>query len=75
MKQQLALAAVVALLGSTSAGFVAAAEEAAIVRGGRLYDNWSNETKEKPPNEAHPALGAKRGDASAADSWRCRTAG
>ena len=71
MKLQLALMAVAALLGSASAGFVAAAEEASIVRGGRLYDNWSNETKEKAPNEAHPALGARRGSVTAADSWRC----
>ena len=70
--KHLALAAVVALFGSTSAGLAAAAEEDSIVRGGRLYDNWSSETKERPPNEPHPALGAKRGGVSAADSWRCR---
>lgn len=68
---KLAMAALAALLGSAAAGLVAA-EEASTVRGGRLYDNWSRETKERPPNEAHPIFGAKRGSVSAADTWRCK---
>lgn len=63
---------VATLLASLNGDFVLAADEASIVRGGRLYDNWSGEIKEKAPNEPHPAIAAKRGTASAAETWRCR---
>jgi cytochrome c553 len=46
---------------------------ASIVRGGRLYDNWSAETGRGPPpgpHPAYPAAGARRGDA--AGTWRCK---
>ena len=43
-----------------------------VARGGRLYDNWYRETRDRPPEEPHPAYpasGKYRGDAKA--NWRC----
>ncbi len=60
------------LMGWLVAGFAAATDEASIVRGGRLYDHWSRESKERPPSSLHPALTHKRNDVIAADTWRCK---
>jgi len=62
-----------ALLGFLGATAAMAADEGSVVRGGRLYDNWSVESRNRPPNEPHPAFKAKDGGASAADTWRCST--
>lgn len=50
-----------------------AADDGAIVRGGRLYDNWFKVTKADKPQDTHPAWPAantkKKGDAT----WRCKS--
>ena len=46
---------------------------ASIVRGGRLYDNWFEETREPAPAERHPAYpetGPQSGNAPT--TWRCK---
>jgi mono/diheme cytochrome c family protein len=50
----------------------AQADANAVVRGGRLYDNWYRELHLQPPRSAHPLL-AKRPDAASAiaEPWRC----
>lgn len=68
-----ALVALAAVLGSVVSGPAIAADEGSAVRGGRLYDNWSIESKNRPPNGPHPAFQAKGSTVSAADSWRCST--
>ncbi len=70
--KKLALAAIAALTGFSAAGFAAPMDEASVVRGGRLYDNWIREAKERPPVEPHPAFGAKRAGIAVADTWRCK---
>ena len=69
----LALAAVVT--GALSAGPAAVAGEDAVVRGGRLYDNWYRELHLPPPREPHPLLAetVTGAGAGAAASWRCAT--
>jgi mono/diheme cytochrome c family protein len=67
----LALAAVVT--GALSAGPAAVAGEDAVVRGGRLYDNWYRELRLPPPREPHPLLAGAVTGTSAAASWRCTT--
>lgn len=66
--KSLLLAALAALAGCLSVGSACATDEASIVRGGRLYDHWSREIKDLPPGDVHPALAARRGSMSAADS-------
>lgn len=70
--KRLALAALAVLMGSLFAGHSAAIDEASVARGGRLYDHWSRESRDRPPSEQHPLLAARRNDVSAADSWRCK---
>lgn len=45
---------------------------ASIVRGGRLYDNWYAETRERPPMTSHPAY-PKQGEFSddPKSNWQC----
>ncbi|MBT3359221.1 MAG: cytochrome c [Rhodospirillales bacterium] len=46
---------------------------ASIVRGGRLYDKWFEETREPAPEKRHPAYpeaGPQANDAAA--TWRCK---
>ena len=66
-----ALAALAAVTGSLAAGLATASDEAAVVRGGRLYDHWSRESRERPPGERHPAFPRHRTAVPAADTWRC----
>jgi mono/diheme cytochrome c family protein len=61
----------VALAGMLAGGPATAAEEASVVRGGRLYDDWSRELQVRPPREPHPAFAAKGSGVPAADTWRC----
>ena len=70
--KSLMFAAVVALIGWLAPGIVSASDEGSIVRGGRLYDHWSREVHDRPPAGLHPALAARRGSMSAAESWRCK---
>lgn len=61
----------VALFGVLQAAFAAPLDEASIVRGGRLYDDWARELRDRAPPEIHPALGAKGLAVASAASWRC----
>jgi mono/diheme cytochrome c family protein len=66
-----ALAAIITSLAATSAVAAPAADAASIVRGGRLYDNWSREAKERVPNQPNPAFKTQQVRVAAADTWRC----
>jgi len=70
--KRLAFAALAAFLGSFAPWLLAATDEASVVRGGRLYDNWSLESKERFPNGSHPSFIAKGTSVPAADTWRCK---
>ena len=44
-----------------------------IVRGGRLYDNWYKEIRQRPPTISHPAYPAgKKYAKDSGASWRCK---
>jgi len=46
----------------------------AVVRGGRLYDNWYRELRATPPRQPHPLFtGSASSVAAVATSWRCTT--
>ncbi|MBI4754621.1 MAG: hypothetical protein HY778_04205 [Betaproteobacteria bacterium] len=66
------LAVLTASLGGMVPLLASADDAASIVRGGRLYDHWSRELKERPPAGLHPIFTARRNDMLAADSWRCK---
>ncbi|MDO8321170.1 c-type cytochrome, partial [Rhodoferax sp.] len=70
MKHSL-LAAVVTLLATFTVSSASASDPASVVRGGRLYDNWSAETKSRTPNHPNPAFKAKQARVAPADTWRC----
>ena len=63
-------------LTTLAAGFVPnvanAADEAAIVHGGRLYDDWMRESKVRAPNGPQPSFPAAVGGVTASDTWRCK---
>jgi mono/diheme cytochrome c family protein len=65
------LATVVALLAIVIAPWASASDPASVVRGGRLYDNWSLESKGRAPNHPNPAFKSKQVRITPADSWRC----
>ena len=69
MKRLLAFFAWVVLIAAPVATWAAPVDEGSIARGGRLYDHWSREIRDRPPRAVHPAL-VGRGVA-ATDSWRC----
>ncbi len=74
--KRLTLAAVAAVMGGLAAGLATAADEASVVRGGRLYDNWSTESRNQPPPGPHPAFTVKNStqrSVNATDTWRCST--
>lgn len=64
------LAAAAILLSGFAAAGTATPDEASVARGGRLYDNWVLEAKDREPVQTHPAFAAKAAT-SAADTWRC----
>lgn len=67
-----AFAALAALMASlVAAPTLAAVDSASIVRGARLYDNWSLESKERLPVHPNPAFKTKQVRVAAADTWRC----
>jgi len=70
MKRTL-LAAMVALVTTFTLSTANADDPASVVRGGRLYDNWSAETKSRVPNQPNPAFKTKQVRVSPSDSWRC----
>jgi cytochrome c553 len=65
------LAAVAALVSSLVAAQAVVVDPASIVRGGRLYDNWSAESKERQPIHPNPAFKTRQVRVAAADTWRC----
>jgi len=65
------LVTAVALVLSSAAISAQAEDAASIVRGGRLYDNWSAETKSRTPNVPHPAYKTQQEPTAASDTWRC----
>lgn len=69
--KRLAIAALATWMASLAAGPAIASDEASIARGGRLYDNWMHESKEREPVQPHPAFDARRARVAAADTWRC----
>ena len=70
--RRIALAALV-LLGGQAAVFNASAQdEAAIARGGRLYDRFWGENKTAKPTADHPAYPHKGGQYGKDVSWRCK---
>jgi len=71
--KRFALAALAAVMGSLGPGQAMAVDEGSVVRGGRLYDNWNIESKNRPPNGPHPAFTVKGSAVSTADTWRCST--
>lgn len=72
VRRSLLLAVAAALAGLFwDAAPASAADEASVARGGRLYDNWSRELKDRPPSAPHPLFAARR-NADAAETWRCR---
>ena len=70
--KRLLLTMLTALLGSCVIGPAQARDEASIVRGGRLYDHWARELRDRPPVGLHPLFAARRNYPSAADTWRCK---
>ena len=69
--RRLLLAALAVSMGILAAGPALAGDEASVVRGGRLYDHWSRELKDRLPSVPHPLFSARQGTAMAADTWRC----
>jgi mono/diheme cytochrome c family protein len=65
------LVTLVTLLALFIAPWARASDTASVVRGGRLYDNWSLESKGRPPNHPNPAFKSKQLRITPADSWRC----
>lgn len=65
------LATAVSLVTTFTLSSANANDPASVVRGGRLYDNWSVETKSRSPNQPNPAFKTKQVRVSPADSWRC----
>jgi len=70
MKRTL-LATTVALLATFYLPSALASDPASVVRGGRLYDNWSAETKSRALTQPNPAFKASQGRLTSTDSWRC----
>lgn len=69
--KRVVLAALAALMTTLAAAPAVAVDSASIVRGGRLYDNWSHESKERQPPHPNPAFKTKQVRVAAADTWRC----
>jgi mono/diheme cytochrome c family protein len=66
-----AMATLVVLLASFTAPMAHAVDDASVVRGGRLYDNWSIELKGRTPLHPNPAFKTKPVPLAVADTWRC----
>jgi mono/diheme cytochrome c family protein len=70
---QSTLTSLVALLAIFAAPLACASDPASVVRGGRLYDNWSLESKGRAPNHPNPAFKSKHAPILSSESWRCVT--
>lgn len=62
------LATAVALLAVLIAPLASASDSASIVRGGRLYDNWSLESKGRAPNHPNPFFKFAQASVATADT-------
>ena len=61
------------LMGSATAAVAENEDQASIVRGGRLYDNWHKEIKERVPKNRQPAYPADKVFANQPEiNWRCK---
>jgi len=58
-------------IAATPAASAATVDAASIVRGGRLYDNWMRESKERVPNQPNPVFKTAQTRVAPADTWRC----
>ena len=68
------LAAGVAIAWFATATVGADESLSSVTRGGRLYDNWLSEIRERAPGQHHPAYPVDLiGAVDDADSWRCPT--
>ena len=66
-------ATLVALLTGFVSPWASADDPASVARGGRLYDNWSLESKGRAPNHVNPVLKINSARLAAPDTWRCVT--
>ena len=66
-------ATLVALLTGFLSPWASADDLASVARGGRLYDNWSLESKGRAPNHVNPVLKINSARRTAPDTWRCVT--
>jgi len=64
-------ATLVAVSASLITSVASATDMASIVRGGRLYDNLSQELKIRTPNRPNPAFKTQQVRVAIADTWRC----
>ena len=66
------LVAVFAIPPFLTGGPALAADDASVARGGRLFDNWFLETRDRPPLEVHPRYQYSQPTMHDAEtSWRC----
>ena len=69
--RRMLLATMVAMMAALTLSSANADDQASVVRGGRLYDNWAAETKSRAPNHVNPAFKTKQVRVTAQDTWRC----
>lgn len=65
------LATAAAILTIFMAPLASADDSASVVRGGRLYDNWSLESRGRAPNHPNPAFKSQQLPVAVQDTWRC----
>lgn len=66
-----ALTTMLALMASLALSSASAEDLSSLVRGGRLYDNWSLESQGHAQMLPNPAFKDKQARVSAGDTWRC----
>lgn len=66
-----ALVTAAAMLTILMAPLATAGDSASVVRGGRLYDNWSLESRGRSPNHPNPAFKTQLVQVAMPDTWRC----
>lgn len=69
--QRTTFATLVALWSGLIASLASASDPASVARGGRLYDNWSLESKGHLPNQPNPAFKVRQVLVAPSDTWRC----
>lgn len=66
-----ALVTLLALVAILTAPLASAEDPSSLVRGARLYDNWSLESTGRAPELPNPAFKVKEVRVAARDTWRC----